>query len=566
MAEELYAKRVLVRGSDGLLDIRYIDLKTGKPIPFGKLSKYEVISGSKAPYYGDDYKPGGKKGEEEEKTEEEDSAPDEMHGQLGINNGEDFSGVIGTDSWPQVKTLLTGAPGAVTSTLSKLNPFNALKTTTPTANPPVPSAEIPNTDTTSISTDDSVVDAPTDYGYVSDQNRDRQLSTVAPTNTGFANDDDTYSSLNTEPTPVSVVEAGKGFTTFEMSDGSVVTRQGDFGWRNNNPGNIEDGPFAAKQPGYIEDAGRFAAFRTIEEGNAARANLMFESPNYKDLTLAEAISRYAPPTENDTNGYISSIEKSTGISRDTKMSDLTPEQRQAVMNSQSEIEGNKVGQTIEVKAPTIDISKQGFPAPQIMSEDEAVGKINDTVSNVVRDSWAVDEGNTIAATAPNMPTDIAVGFGDQVQTDETAAAPVTGFNMEQIEDTINMAVTNPANAEETSWSVDMGMDIASTPPTVDTTNTNESSTAGITTGTPTIGETSVTPSETTTNTGFADIDTVGEVTPSTDTTTSVTASPSPSVTTPSTTTGETETSPDTDGDGVPDPETDTTGINGWDGW
>lgn len=164
---------------------------------------------------------------------------------------------------------------------------------------------------------------------------------ASPSSVAKAVEGATYSGVSDGFTKV--VGAGKGFTDVQMPDGSVVRRTGDFGWRNNNPGNLEDGAFTRSQPGYLPGGGRFAAFSTLEQGRAAREKLMFESPSYKDLTLEQAITRYAPPHENDTSRYISELAKAGGVSAQTRMGSIGQEQRRAMMLRQEVVEGNRTG-------------------------------------------------------------------------------------------------------------------------------------------------------------------------------------------------------------------------------
>ena len=76
-------------------------------------------------------------------------------------------------------------------------------------------------------------------------------------------------------------------------------------YRNNNPGNIVFGPFARKYGGVLEDGDnpRFAKFYTAIGGTWALVSLL-SGPNYINLTIKQAISRYAPSNENDTNAYV----------------------------------------------------------------------------------------------------------------------------------------------------------------------------------------------------------------------------------------------------------------------
>lgn len=103
---------------------------------------------------------------------------------------------------------------------------------------------------------------------------------------------------------------------------------GSLAQRQNNPGNIEDGLFArshgalARETIYSPDfatsdtpkmggsnyvrESRFAVFPTAEVGFAAMKALL-SGPLYSNLTVAEAIAKWAPETENDTARYISNV-------------------------------------------------------------------------------------------------------------------------------------------------------------------------------------------------------------------------------------------------------------------
>jgi hypothetical protein len=88
--------------------------------------------------------------------------------------------------------------------------------------------------------------------------------------------------------------------------------------RNNNPGNINMAGWLAEPPYYavMEDqpgAGlpRFAKFPTADAGWLALRNLLL-GPKYCNLTIEQAINRYAPPSENNTGGYVDFVCKAVG--------------------------------------------------------------------------------------------------------------------------------------------------------------------------------------------------------------------------------------------------------------
>lgn len=133
------------------------------------------------------------------------------------------------------------------------------------------------------------------------------------------------------------VTGGKGFTTIDNGYTST-TRSGDRSARNNNPGNLEMGP-RAERFGAIGDDGRFAVFDDPKQGLAAMQDLLFSANINK--TIEQAITSYAPPNENNTKGYISNITTALGLPADTRLSDLSMNQRDTMMNAMIDTEGKK---------------------------------------------------------------------------------------------------------------------------------------------------------------------------------------------------------------------------------
>jgi len=148
----------------------------------------------------------------------------------------------------------------------------------------------------------------------------------------------------------SVLSAGRGWTQVRGADGKDYTLRGDRGWRNNNPGNLEYGKFARSR-GAVGSDGRFAVFRSFADGRAAKAALIFDSPRYADLTVSQAISRYAPPNENNSARYANNVARAAGVTTNTKMSDLTPAQRDAFLDAMQATEGFRPGTINGVQAP-----------------------------------------------------------------------------------------------------------------------------------------------------------------------------------------------------------------------
>lgn len=152
---------------------------------------------------------------------------------------------------------------------------------------------------------------------------------------------------------VEVVDAGQGWTKVRDAEGNVYKLEGARNWRNNNPGNIEYGDFA-KSLGAVGSDGRFAVFPSYETGRQAKEQLIFSSPRYRDLTLEQAISRYAPPNENNTRAYINQVAAAAGVPASTPMSQIPTSVRGNILDTMERVEGFKVGRTY---------NDQGIPIP-----------------------------------------------------------------------------------------------------------------------------------------------------------------------------------------------------------
>jgi len=88
---------------------------------------------------------------------------------------------------------------------------------------------------------------------------------------------------------------------------------------NNNPGNLR----FANQFGASQGEGGFARFESPEAGFSALVNQV-KLDQSRGLTLGEFISKYAPPSENDTELYISQIEPKVGLDRSGLLANADP--------------------------------------------------------------------------------------------------------------------------------------------------------------------------------------------------------------------------------------------------
>lgn len=81
------------------------------------------------------------------------------------------------------------------------------------------------------------------------------------------------------------------------------------GLRNNNPGNIRPGD---QWQGMIGENGGFVVFKDVSWGLRAMAIDLRTKINKGYNTINSIITRWAPPSENDTAAYIRNVEYTTG--------------------------------------------------------------------------------------------------------------------------------------------------------------------------------------------------------------------------------------------------------------
>ncbi len=142
-------------------------------------------------------------------------------------------------------------------------------------------------------------------------------------------------------TPISAKADGKN-VVIEYSDGTREVRSGGTrAWRNNNPGNIRNTSFANRH-GSLGEAGGFAVFPDEATGQQAIIDLL-ETNTYQSLSIDDAITRYAPPLENNTGNYQALISDSTGINGNTMLNTLNAEQLNGVANAIRQVEGWQPG-------------------------------------------------------------------------------------------------------------------------------------------------------------------------------------------------------------------------------
>lgn len=92
------------------------------------------------------------------------------------------------------------------------------------------------------------------------------------------------------------------------------------GMRNRNPGNIKDGPWARRQPGYAGNDGTFARFETMEAGTAAQESLLKNHYVNGQRTVTDIVMKYLGGADNPENStasqrnYVGYVAQRLGLS------------------------------------------------------------------------------------------------------------------------------------------------------------------------------------------------------------------------------------------------------------
>jgi RHS repeat-associated protein len=141
---------------------------------------------------------------------------------------------------------------------------------------------------------------------------------------------------------------GNNVKYFRDDESGVERSGGTRAWRNNNPGNIR---WNSEQ---IGSAGGFAVFKDYETGFAAIGNLL-RSDSYNNLSINDAIARWAPPSENDTANYQSLLTQLTGLDNNRLISSLSADELDSVARAIQIIEGFRAGSETQFSAPSLII-------------------------------------------------------------------------------------------------------------------------------------------------------------------------------------------------------------------
>ena len=151
-------------------------------------------------------------------------------------------------------------------------------------------------------------------------------------------------------------------------NGTTITKEGGtVAWRNNNEGNLRPGKLSSTRIGV--DKKNFAVFATPEDGCAAKRHLLFNSSSYKDLTLKQAIAKYAPSSDsNNPDSYYKYILRNANIENKV-MSKYTSNEQSRIMSAMKKQEGYKEGKTTISKG-------DGVPTESSKNNSSVIPKYN----------------------------------------------------------------------------------------------------------------------------------------------------------------------------------------------
>lgn len=147
------------------------------------------------------------------------------------------------------------------------------------------------------------------------------------------------------PYTVNKVNDSQKRIKYTKKDGSGFIRDGGtIPWRFLNPGALRGSSLSCATLS-TKPNGKFAVFESAEIGKKA-LHLVFTGDAYKGKTIAQAMYKYSPPTENNTTRYVNNL-KAKGINVNKVLPNLTSEEWEQFENAIMTLEGWNNAGTIE---------------------------------------------------------------------------------------------------------------------------------------------------------------------------------------------------------------------------
>ncbi|PJK01105.1 hypothetical protein CO641_04065 [Lysobacteraceae bacterium NML91-0213] len=131
---------------------------------------------------------------------------------------------------------------------------------------------------------------------------------------------------------------------YTAENGDRLLRSGGtLAWRLNNPGNLRPSRLYEGVIGTADTPnGRFAIFASPEAGRTEKRKLLRRG--YDHLSLRDAIYKYAPPNENDTEKYLAFVKRRTSLGENTLLSTMSDAQLGDIMAAMEQMEGYNANQ------------------------------------------------------------------------------------------------------------------------------------------------------------------------------------------------------------------------------
>jgi uncharacterized protein (TIGR02594 family) len=155
---------------------------------------------------------------------------------------------------------------------------------------------------------------------------------------------------------------------YVADNGDILLRSGgSIAWRFNNPGNVRPpSKFITTSIGVGNTkSGDFYIFPDYATGHAEKKALLRRK--YNDDSIASAMNIYAPPSENDTEAYITWICTHTGFSRDRVLNTMSDSDLESMMSAMEKREGYYAYQNTRhekwVKTTAVTLSNGAQPIP-----------------------------------------------------------------------------------------------------------------------------------------------------------------------------------------------------------
>ena len=191
-------------------------------------------------------------------------------------------------------------------------------------------------------------------------------------------------------------------TIYYDEKGPAIAVYGSRCTRNNNPGNIEYGPFA-RAHGAIGSDGRFAIFPDAETGFRAMKDRLTTGKlyNYGDITIRDAIYRWAPYPENDPQKYLKFVIQKTGLDENELIKNLTPSQLDALTKAMAVKEGYNL-KKLKIIPLRDDVDPSTFLKNN--KDFEEVRSLNDIAPH--NPYYTVQPGDTLSKIAKRYGVDL----------------------------------------------------------------------------------------------------------------------------------------------------------------